>query len=173
MTLKDVNLKHKMKRSFFFHILHPTVLGLPFPYVYTTQPCFVSQKKHTRQTTQLQTHISAQKDKEAVITMHGERHNCRTFKEGIPQTSQLTQRQQSWQQQWQPLWQITHLPRNIRLDRKTLGLSRDLTRQDPPAARRREFGPKPMPVTKTPPAPPPTRVPGQDPDLAHRGPRQG
>lgn len=75
-------------------------------------------------------------------------------------------------QEWQPP-HATHLPRNIRLDKKTLGLSRDLTRQDPPAARRREFGPKPIPVTKTPPAPPPTRVPGQDPDLAHTDQRQG
>ena len=61
----------------------------------------------------------------------------------------------------------------MRLDKKTLGLSRDLTRQDPPAARRREFGPKPKPVTNTPPAPPPTSVPGHDPDLAPQRPMPG
>lgn len=50
----------------------------------------------------------------------------------------------------------------------TLGRSRDLTRQDPPTARRRELGPKPKLVTNTPPASPPTSVPGQDPDLVYQ-----
>lgn len=48
-----------------------------------------------------------------------------------------------------------------------LGRSRDLTRQEPPPARRRELGLKPKFDTNTPPAPPPTRVPGQDPDLEY------